>query len=109
MQKKKCNYFENVYTPTQLIIFFGIVASRIYLNLGKKHFFVGKLKENSYQYAYYSQQTKKLFDFVCNNINYRYADYAVHNYKPFVDYNSYYFKIVNEEYIKYITDKKKCV
>ena len=42
---------------------------------------------------------KKLFDFVCHNINYRYADYAVHNYKPFIDYDSYYFKIVNEEYI----------
>ena len=81
---KKYNYFENVYTPTQLINLFGVVACRIYLNLGKKHFFVGKLKNNSYQYAHYSKQTKKLFDFVCNNINYRYADYAVYNYKPFI-------------------------
>ena len=88
---KKCNYFENVYTPTQLINLFGVVACRLYLNLGKKYFFVGKLKDNSFQYAYCSKQTKKLFDFVCQNINYRYADYAVHNYKPFVDYDSYYF------------------
>ena len=71
---KKCNYFENVYTPTQIINLFGVVACRLYLNLGKKYFFVGKLKDNSYQYAYYSKQTKKLFDFVCHNINYRYAD-----------------------------------
>ena len=77
---KKCNYFENVYMPTQLINIFGVVACRLYLNLGKKYFFVGKLKDNSYQYANYPKQTKQLFDFVCHNINYRYADYAVHNY-----------------------------
>ena len=69
----------------------------------------GKLKDNSYQYAYYSKQTKKLFDSVSHNINYRYANYVVHNYKHFIDYDSYYFKIVNEEYIKYITDNKKCI
>ena len=53
--------------------------------------------------------TKKIFDFTCNNISLlEYAKYAILNFKPAVDYDPCYFKIVNQKYIDYLIKGGKC-
>ena len=108
---EKCEYFENANNSVQLINIFGVISCRIFLNLGKKYFFVGKMNDKNI-YSYYSKWTKKLFDFTCNNINFESVKYAILNFKPLVDYDLCYFKIVNKKYIdhlNYLIYKKKCI
>ena len=76
---------------------FGTIACRIFLNLGKRNFFVGRMN-NEGIYRYYAKFTKKLFSFVCSNIRPGYANKAIYELRPAIDYDSTYMKIVNLKY-----------
>ena len=89
----------------QLINFFGTIACRIFLNLAKRNFFVGKMN-NQDIYRYYAKFTKKLFVSICNNVRSNYANEAIYNLKPFIDYDPAYLKIVNLKFTEYL---EKCV
>ena len=106
-ENEKCEYFENAYNPVQLVNIFGVISCRIFLNLGKRYFFVGRMNDKKV-YRYYFRWTKKLFDFTCNNINIEYAKCAILNFKATVDYDPCYFKIVNKRYIDYLILGGKC-
>ena len=76
--------------------------------------FIDKKKRSFVQIQVYMNKewTKKLFDFTCNNINFESVKYAILNFKPLVDYDLCYFKIVNKKYIdhlNYLIYKKKCI
>ena len=94
VNRKECVYFENFYTPTQLTNMFGVISCRIFLNLGKRCFFVGRMS-NPEIYRYYAKHTKKLFYFVCNNVKTTFANRALFEFKPFLDYDPIYLKLVN--------------
>ena len=57
---KKCEHFEYVYSHNQLINFFGIVSVRIFLNIKKNYFFVGRMKQG-YMYNFFIFWSQKLF------------------------------------------------
>ena len=106
--KKRCGYFENVCTVAQLVNFFGIIACRLFLNVGKRVLFVGKICKNEDIYRFYAKFTDKLFKFICEKVRYDYANVAIYSLKPYVDYDCKYFKVVNLHYIDYLK-KKKCI
>ena len=105
INRQRCIYFENVYTSHQLINFFGTIACRIFLNLATRNFFVGKMN-NQDIYRYYAKFTKKLFVSIGNNVRSNYANEAIYNLKPFIDYDPAYLKIVNLKFTEYL---EKCV
>ena len=47
-----------------------------------------------------------MFDFACENVRLRYANKAIFNLRPVVDYDSSYLKIVNLKYADYLESKK---
>ena len=47
-KNEKCEYFENAYNLVQLINIFGVISCRVFLNLGKRYFFVGQMNDKKY-------------------------------------------------------------
>ena len=87
---------------------FGIVAVRIFLNIAKFKFFIGRMDNHDF-YRYYAKWTQKRFDFCCTNVNLRYADSAISYLKPVEDYDPSHFKVCNLRYIYYLEKlKEKC-
>ena len=101
----RCTYFEEFYTSHQLVNMFGTIACRIFIYLGKRNFFVGRMN-NEGIYRYYGKFTRKLFSFVCSNIRPGYANKAIYELRPAIDYDSTYMKIVNLKYTEYLESKK---
>ena len=89
----RCAYFENVYTRYQLITLFGVIAVRLFLNIGKRYLFWGKFIRNKQLYRTYAKYSNDLFDIVCKNIKDDYAGVTIYNLKPYIDYDSKYLKI----------------
>ena len=84
---------------------FGIIAPRIFLNIAKKKFIIGRMENHDF-YRFYAKWTKKLFDFCCNNVSEKYADDAIYHLKPFEHYNASHFKICNLDYVHYLEKSK---
>ena len=107
-KKNTCEYFENVYIPIQFINMFGVISCGIFLNLGKRYFFVGRMNDDEI-YRYYAKWTKELFKFTCESINVNHLSKAILCLRPVHDYDSSYFKIVNLKHIDYIESKEKSI
>ena len=60
---------------------------------------------NSHFYTCFAKWTKKLFDFTCNSVSEMYANHAISNLRLVVDYDSLYFKVVNQRYVDYLEQK----
>ena len=43
---KQCDYFGHIYHYNQLINLFGLIAVRIFFNIGKKYFSLGRMKRD---------------------------------------------------------------
>ena len=80
---------------------FGIIAARLFLNIAKQVFFIGRMN-NAELYNYYSKWTKKLFDWSCNNVSQQYANQAISSLRPVRDYDCSHFKVCNIGYIDYL-------
>ena len=106
---KQCDYFEHIYHYNQLINFFGVIAVRIFFNIGKNYFFLGRMKKG-YIYNYFISWSKRLFFSICQNISKKYVADAISFLKPLRDYDPTYLKITNVKYIDYLEEKskKKC-
>ena len=108
---KKCQPFEFVYSYNQLVNLFGVIAARLFFNIGKNYFFVGRFKQE-HLYKYFLSWSKRLFASVCKNVSKQYISNAIHYLTPIRDYDPTYLKISNVSYIDYIgckyTIKKKC-
>ena len=100
--KKRYVYFENVYTTAQLVNFFGVIACRLFLNVGKRVLFVGKISSNKDIYRFRAKFTDKLFKFICEKVRYDYASIAIYSLQPYVDYDCKHFKVVNLHYTGYL-------
>ena len=87
---------------------FGIIASRLFLNIAKQYFFIGRMY-NQEMYRYYITYTRKLFDWSCNNVSKQYANHAISSLKPIQDYDCVRFKVCNVNYVEYLQNSKKCL
>ena len=85
--KKICAYFENVYTTAQLVNFFGVIACRLFLNVGTRVLFVDKICNNQDIYRFYVKFTDKLFKFICEKVRCDYGHVAIYSLKPYFDYD----------------------
>ena len=104
---RNCESFEHVYSYNQLINLFGIISVRVFLNIGKNYFFVGRFKQG-YMYNYFLSWTRRLFYRISQNISKQYCSNAILHLKPIRDYNPMYLKISNVPYIDYL-EKEKCI
>ena len=105
---RDCVYFENVYTKHQLINLFGIIAIRLFFNIGKRYIFMTKFKEKERFYNVFVGDSRSIFTVVCDNISIAFVKESLKNLKPHIDYDPTYLKITNWHYIKYL-EEKKCI
>ena len=103
----RCQYSENLYTREQLVNFFGVIAVRICLNMGKIYL-SGKFQRNTQFYRNYAKHANELFDIVSNNVRNDYAGVMIYSLKPYIDYDPKSLKIINAHYIEYL-ERKKCL
>ena len=107
LEFKKCEYFEYIYSYNQLLNFFGIVSVRIFLNIGKNYFFLGKMKQG-HMYNYYMFWVSRIFNCVAKALSKQYCSTAIHHLRPVRGYDPSYLKISNSWYIDFL-EKKKCI
>ena len=91
-----------MYTSAELVNFFGVIACRLFLNVGKRVLFVGKLCNNKDIYRFYAKFIDQLFKFVSEKVRFDYANVAIYSLQPYVDYDCKYFKVVNLHYTDYL-------
>ena len=104
---RKCDSFEHVYSNNQLIKLFAIISVRIFLNIGKNYFFVGRMKQG-YMYNYFLYWIRKLYYSITRNISKQYCTNTILHLRPIRDYDPTYLKISNVCYIDYL-EKEKCI
>ena len=108
---KKFQPFEYVYCYNQLINLFGVIAVRLFFNIDKNYFFVGRFKQK-HIYKFFLSWSKRLFAAICKNVSKQYITNAIYHLTPIRDYDPTYLKISNVFYIDYIgckySIKKKC-
>ena len=100
-----CCYFDNVYSLSQLVNLFGIIALRIFFNISKRFVFVTQLKQKQTFYKFFKAESRGIFSTVCDNIDIVHVENVLKVLKPFIDYDATYLKITNSYYIKYLEDK----
>ena len=103
----RCKYFEHLYTREQLVNFFGVIAVRMFLNIGKIYL-SDKFIKNKQFYGNYAKHANELFDIVSKNVRNDYAGVMIYNLKPYIDYDPKTLKITNIHYTEYL-EKKICI
>ena len=91
-------HFENIYSFPQLINLLGVIAIRIFFNIGKKYLFTVRFKQKEVLYNFFVSESKIIFPKLCDNINVRYLQEQINLFEPFIDYDASFLKIANAYY-----------
>ena len=97
-----CDNIENLSSAASFMNFYGVLAIRIFFNIIKKYMFTVKLRNKELFFNYFSEQSKIIFESLCNDREVDYVTNLIKKLKPCVDYNPSFTKIPNEHYIKYL-------
>ena len=102
---RQCPPKDVIYCYNQLLNYFAKISVRVYMNLGKKYFFLGKYKQKFF-YERYMDQTRHLFSSIALNVSKAYIQKAVKYLEPVRHYDPSYLIISNIPYIQYLKRKQ---
>ena len=97
-------HFENINLFTHLINLLGVIAIRIFFNIGKMYLFTVRFKRKENLYSFFMTESKKIFLILCDNVNARSVNEQIKLFKPFIDYDASFLKITNTYYY-YLKEK----
>ena len=95
-----CDNIENICNTAAFIIFFGVIAIRIFFNISRQFIFCVKLRNKEIFFDFFSEQSKCIFRCLCANDEI--AGNLIIKLKPLNDYDPSFLKITNEHYLLYI-------
>ena len=98
-------HFENINLFTHLINLLGVIAIRIFFNIGKMYLFTVRFKRKENLYSFFMTESKKFFLILCDNVNARSVNEQIKLFKPFIDYDDSFLKITNTYYYYYLKEK----
>ena len=99
------DYFENIYSFSQLLNLIGVIAIRIFFNISKRFLFTVQLKQKEVFYDFFVSESKRIFRTLCDNINVKYLEEQINLLEPFTDYDASFLKVTNVYYLKYLEGK----
>ena len=97
-----CDNIENVCNFSTFINFFGVIAVRLFFNIGKQFIFTVRLRNESF-FTFFSDQSKTIFARICANLEQDTVENIIRELIPLTDYNPAFLKITNEHYTKYLS------